>query len=169
MFSKLSMLAMAGAATVTALAAAAAQAQPDLPQLPSAPSVPGLSQNNTQTCAFREGPRAGQTVDYAGSPGAASVPIGSRCADMQGSSGEAVKQYTARQQSQGRYYSSPGAPNAWSSSGALKPGFTRTCRFGSGPLAGTTKDYSHTLGAQPVAIGAACSDGTSRGVAVAGK
>ena len=182
---RLSTLAMVGAACLTAFAAAAQaqqdqaqqdQAQPDQAQPSQAqPSQaqpdlnqPNLNQPNlTQTCAFRDGPRAGQTIDYAGAPGAVSVPVGNRCADMQGSSGEAVAEGTARQQGQGRLYMSPGAPNAWGPSGNLRSGFTQTCRFNGGPRAGTSLDYSHTLGAQPIAIGAACSDGPNTGIAVA--
>lgn len=162
--SRFSMLALAGAASVVAIDAAA-QAQPSLPDLPGV-SHPRLGQNQTQTCEFRGGPRAGQTISYAGAPGAPVVQVGSRCADMQGSSGVAVAQGAERQQSPGRFYSSPGAPRAWDSSGNLRQGFTQTCRFNSGPLGGTTADFSHTLGAQPVAIGAACADGSSQGVAV---
>jgi hypothetical protein len=150
MFSRLSMLAMAGAASLSTFGITA-QAQPSL----------------TQTCAFKEGPRARQTVNYAGTPGAVSVPVGERCADMHGSSGVAVAQGTARQQGPGRYYTSPGAPSAWGSLRNLKPGFTLTCRFNSGPHAGTTLNYAHTLGARPVAIEAPCADGGSTGVGVA--
>ena len=150
MLRKILPLAMAGAASLTAFGASA-QMQSSL----------------SQTCKFDSGPRAGQTVSYAGSRGAASVPIGSRCADMQGSSGSAVAHETARAQSQGRYYIGRGAPNAWGSSGKLKQGYTQTCSFKSGPAAGTAKDFSGTLGAVPVTIGAPCSDGANRGVAVA--
>ena len=85
---------------------------------------------------------------------------------MHGSSGWAVAQQPGREQG-GRFYTSPGAPNAWGSSGALKPGYSLFCRFDSGPAAGHTADYSSTLGAQPVAVGSACSDGPNKGVAVA--
>jgi hypothetical protein len=122
--------------------------------------------NLTQTCAFKDGPKAGQTIDYSGAPGASAVPVGNKCADMQGSSGWAVAQQPGREQG-GRFYTSPGAPNAWSSSGALQPGYSLYCRFDSGPAAGHTADYSSTLGAQPAAIGSACSDGPNHGVAVA--
>jgi hypothetical protein len=129
--------------------------------------------NLTQTCAYNDGPLAGQTIDYTGAPGSSAVSVGVRCADMNGSSGVAVAQKPTQQPTQpkrgqgGRYYTSPGAPNAWSSSGALNPGFSLFCQFNSGPAAGHTADYSSTLGAQPVAIGAACSDGPNRGIAVA--
>jgi hypothetical protein len=155
MIGKLSTLAMAGAASLTAFGVSA-QAQPGMAQ-----------QGMTQTCAFNEGPRAGQTINYAGSPGAVSARVGSLCADMQGSRGQAVAAGIGRQQGQGRFYTSPGAPNAWSSSGALRRGFTQTCSFTSGPRAGTRTDFSRVLGAQPVAIGSACSDGRNNGVAVA--
>jgi hypothetical protein len=107
MFSKLSTLAMAGAASLTAFGASAQslqrQYQPgqDPPGV-TQPGQPGM----TQTCAYNTGPRAGQTVNYAGSPGAASVFIGNRCADMQGSSGQAVTPAIGRG-GQGRFYASP--------------------------------------------------------------
>ena len=150
MFSKLTALALSGAASLTAFGASA-QAQ---------------QSNLTQTCAYKDGPLAGQTIDYSGAPGASAVQVGNRCADMHGSSGWAVAQQPGREQG-GRFYMSPGAPNAWGSSGDLKPGYSLFCRFDSGPAKGHTSDYSSTLGAQPVAIGSACSDGPNKGVAVA--
>jgi hypothetical protein len=180
MLSKLATLALAGAASMTAFGASAQtqeQAQPGVNQPGAAqPGMNGMNQSGmnqpgatqqglSQTCAFNAGPRAGQTVDFGGSPGAVAVQMGSRCADMQGSSGQAVA--GGRQQGQGRFYTSPGAPNAWSSAGLLKQGYTQSCNFTSGPRAGTTFNYSHTLGAQPVTIGSACSDAGSKGFAVA--
>lgn len=174
MFTRFSMLAVAGVASVAALGVAA-QAQPDLPQ----PGVtePGVSgpgpgaQGLSQTCGFNNGPRAGQVIDY---PGSAAVPVGSRCADMQGSSGQAVAQAPrVPEQSNGRYYGyrgfyrSPGAPIARDQSGNVSAGFSLTCRLNSGPRAGSTVDFSNTLGAQPVAIGAPCADDSGWGVAVA--
>jgi hypothetical protein len=150
MLSKILPLAIAGAASLTAFSA----------------SAQNLSPSFTQTCAYRNGPRAGQTIDYTGTPGAVSVPIGSRCADMQGSSGAAVSSAPGRGATN-RFYMSPGAPAAWGSGGAVSPGFSLTCRFDSGPRAGTSTNFSGTLGAQPVAIGNACSDGASSGLAVA--
>jgi len=122
--------------------------------------------NLTQTCAYNYGPRAGQTVDYSGQPGAPAVQVGIKCADMQGSSGWAVSQQPGRQQG-GRFYTSPGAPNAWGPSGGLQPGFSLICRFNRGPAAGHSADYSSTLGARPSAIGSPCSDGPNSGVVVA--
>jgi hypothetical protein len=149
MFSRLAKLAVVGAASVIALGAAH-RPQPAL----------------TQTCAFKSGPLKGQTIDYTDVPGVASVPISNRCADMQGSNGVAVPQGTARVANHGRYYSSPGAPLAWDRSGNLRAGFGQICQFTDGPRAGTTLDYSHTLAAVPLAIGAPCADGASRGVIV---
>jgi hypothetical protein len=170
MFNRFSMLAVAGAASVAALAVSA-QAQPDLPQ----PGVaePGVAgpQGLSQTCGFNSGPRAGQVIDY---PGSAPVPLGSHCADMQGSSGQAVAQAPRiPEQNNGRYYSyrgfyrSPGAPIARDQSGNVSAGFSLTCRLNSGRRAGSTVDFSNTLGAQPVAIGAPCADDSGWGVAVA--
>lgn len=173
MSSMFSTLAIAAAASVAAVGVAQAQpqrAQPNPPQPNQGMANQGMANqggpNLTQVCAFKSGPRAGQTVDFTGTPGSAAVPVGDRCADMQGSSGVTIAQSSARQQSPGRFYTSPGAPNAWSG-GVLRRGFSLTCRFNSGPRAGTTLNYAHTLGAQPVAIGSPCSDGASRGVAVA--
>jgi hypothetical protein len=208
MFSRLAMLATAGAATMAAIGGAA-HAQPAL----------------TQTCAFKAGPLDGQTIDFTGVPGVVAVPVGDRCADMQGSSGVAVLQGAgtqeaapeatpppegARQPGQGRYYSSPGysgpgytgpgysnpspgysgpgysdqnyagpgyynrpgyyrSPGYYSSPGApLARGaaWGQRCRFNRGPAAGSTLDYSHTLGAAPLAIGAPCADGASSGFIV---
>lgn len=149
MFSRLARLVVAGAALVTAIGAAH-RPQPAL----------------TQTCAFKAGPLKGQTIDYTDVPGVVSAPIGNRCADMQGSNGVAVPQGTARAASHGRYYSSPDAPIAWDRSGKLRPGFGQVCQFNDGPQAGTSFDYSHTLAAVPLAIGAPCADGPSRGVIV---
>jgi hypothetical protein len=149
MFNRLAMLAVAGAAAVTALGAAH-QPQPRL----------------TATCHYKAGPLRGQTIDYSGVPGVVSVPVGNRCADMQGSRGVAVAEGEARESSQGRYYSSPGAPLAWNRSGELRAGFGQSCRFYSGPRSGTTLDYSHTLGAAPLPIGADCADGANRGLIV---
>jgi hypothetical protein len=146
MFSRLSILAMAGAVSVTAIGAAA-QAQPVL----------------TQTCHFKHGPRAGQTIDFSGAPRVISVPLGNRCADMQGSNGVAVAQSRERAQGPGRFYGSPGLP----STGEIPPGASLICRFTSGPRAGSTLNYANTLGAQPVAIGAPCADGPNSGIAVA--
>ena len=149
MFSRLARLAVAGAAAVTALGAAH-RPQPAM----------------TQTCAFKAGPLDGQTIDFTDVPGVVAVPVGNRCADMQGSSGVAVPQGTARAANQGRYYSSPGAPIPWDMQGNPRAGFGQTCRFNDGPRSGTSLDYSHTLGAVPLAIGAPCADGPSRGVIV---
>jgi hypothetical protein len=151
MFSKVLALAIAGAASLAAFGA----------------SAPALAQDLslTRTCAFRDGPRAGQTIDYTGSPGAAPVRIGARCADMQGSSGVAIAQASGREQSH-RFYTSPGAPTGWGPSGLLNSGFSLTCRLDTGPRAGSSVNFSGTLGAQPLRAGTPCSDGSSQGVAV---
>jgi hypothetical protein len=176
MISRLAMFAIAGAASVTAIGGAA-HSQPAL----------------TQTCAFKAGPLDGQTIDFTGVPGVVAVPVGDRCADMQGSSGVAVlPEGMAREPGQGRYYTSPGygsppayygGPGYYSRPGYYgSPGYYRSpgapttwgsafgqrCRFNQGPAAGTTLDYSHTLGAAPLAIGAPCADGASSGFIVAG-
>lgn len=148
MISRLSMLAVAGAVSVTAIAAAA-QAQPVL----------------TQTCEFKHGPRAGQTIDFStvGAARVISVPLGNRCADMQGSNGVAVAQRGNRAQGPGRFYGLPAVPTT----GAIPPGSSLTCRFTSGPRAGSVLNYDNTLGAQPVPIGSSCADGPNSGIVVA--
>jgi hypothetical protein len=145
MFSRLSILAMAGVASVTALGVAA-HAQPVL----------------TQTCEFKHGPRAGQTIDFSSAPRTISVPLGNRCADMQGSNGVAVAQKPGRAQAPGRYYGPPALP----STGRIPFGTSLTCRFTSGPRAGSILNYANTLGALPVAVGSPCADGANTGVAV---
>jgi hypothetical protein len=192
MISRLAMLAVAGAASMAAIGGAA-QAQPAL----------------TQVCAFKAGPLDGQTIDFTGVPGVVAVPVGDRCADMQGSSGVAVLPGTQENQGnqenqenpgisrapgQGRYYSTPGYSGGYTTPGYSgggyynrpgyygSPGYYRSpgaplawgaasgqrCRFTQGPAAGSVLDYSHTLGAAPLALGAPCADGASSGFIVAG-
>jgi hypothetical protein len=95
MFTKLLPLAIVAGASLTGFGASAQD--------------PNLS----QTCRYKDGARAGQVVDYSSAPGAPSVQVGSRCADMQGSSGSAIAQ-GAEPQRPGRFFTSPGAPRAWS-------------------------------------------------------
>lgn len=125
----------------------------------------------TLTCRFITGPRGGQTVDFSGTTGATPTRIGSGCADMVGSSGVAVAPLPPQpvtppvQQAPGRYYYQQ-PPQAYQQQ--AQPTLTYTCRFTSGPRAGSSFDYSGTLGAAPMAVGSPCSDGlASQGVAVA--
>jgi hypothetical protein len=149
-------LAVAAAAPLLALGVQA-QAQP----------YPGLS----RTCHFLRGPRAGTTVEFSRSPGTPEVPIGSHCGDMSGSNGVAVANpsRTGRTPGPGRFYRSPGAPLGMWGSGQVQRGFTLSCRFTSGPRAGSVGDFSRTLGATPIRLGSRCSDGASRGFGVGGR
>jgi hypothetical protein len=128
--------------------------------------------NRTQICHFTGGARAGSTVDFSGTPGIASVPIGSHCGDMMGSNGVAVAPQAIpqpqRQPGVGRYYSTPGAPSGLNKEGRPSAGWTRWCHFTRGPSAGSSLNFAGTLGATPVQIGSACSDGANTGVGVAG-
>ncbi len=150
MFSRILALAIAAAVSFTAFAAA------------------GQNLNLTQTCAYQDGPRAGQTVDYAGAPGAATAQVGDRCADMHDSRGVAIAPLSGRAQTN-RFYASPGAPSDWKADGQLKPGLTLTCFYTKGPLAGNAADFSGVLGAQPVPIGWPCADGASEGFGAASR
>lgn len=155
MSSKLSTLAMAiaGAAPLIVLGAGA-HAQ--------------TAENMTRTCHFTSGARAGAVVDFSNTPGTSAVAVGARCGDMTGSNGVAVAQQPgSRLPGAGRFYRTPGAPSGLDDSGRLKSGYTQSCRFSSGPRAGSTVDFSNRLGATPIQIGNACSDGTSQGVGVA--
>ena len=143
--------------------------QPSDQQLPN-PQLPGQqpsAQQTTSTCKFNSGPRAGSSVDFSATPGVAAVPVGSPCADMTGSTGVAVTPQTGRTPGQGRFYRTPEAPVGMDRSGQPTTGYTLTCRFTSGPNAGSTHDFTGTLGATPVRIGSRCSDGTNKGVGVA--
>jgi hypothetical protein len=158
MSSKVLPLALAAGAVLSAYSASARE--------PSVIEVQTQSTNLTQTCAFTNGPRAGETVDYTGDPGAPAIPVGSRCADMQGSSGDAVVQPPSPPRPPSRFYVSPGAPGVWGSAGEPSPGYTLTCLFDRGPDAGYAQDFSGVLGSEPIPIGAACTNGVSTGRAV---
>jgi hypothetical protein len=127
----------------------------------------GQQASTTSTCQFNSGSRNGSTVDFSATPGVAPVPIGSRCGDMTGSTGVAVHQGTNRMPGQGRFYRTPSAPVGLDPSGQPMAGYTFTCRFTSGPNAGSSHDFSGQLGATPIRIGSACSDGQNKGVSIA--
>ncbi len=71
--------------------ASSSTAQPTYPN-PYGGQNPGgaLPQGMTLTCQFTSGPRAGQTQNFAGVPGARPAPIGSPCTDGVSSNGVAV-------------------------------------------------------------------------------
>lgn len=135
-------------------------------QQPSGQQATG-QQQSTSTCRFTSGPRSGSTVDFSATPGVAAVPVGSPCGDMTGSTGVAVTPQTGRAPGMGRFYRTPEAPVGLNQSGQPTQGYTLTCRFTSGPNAGSTHDFSGSLGATPIRIGKTCSDGTNKGVGVA--
>lgn len=163
-------LAIVAAAPLLALSTAAYAQQGSVQQSPNqqAPNQQGANeQQTTSTCQFNSGPRSGSTVDFSATPGVAAVPVGSRCGDMTGSTGVAVARQTGRSAGQGRFYRTPEAPIGLNPSGQPTAGYTLTCRFTSGPNAGSVHDFTGTLGATPIRIGKTCSDGTNKGVGVA--
>jgi hypothetical protein len=166
-------LAIAAAAPLLAMSSGAHAQQPDQMQgqqmqgqQPQGQQAPG-QQATTSTCKFTSGSKNGSTVDFSATPGVAAVPVGSRCGDMTGSNGVAVSQQTNRMPGQGRFYRTPSAPVGLDQSGQPTAGYTFTCRFTSGPNAGGTHDFTGQLGATPIRIGSACSDGQSKGVGAA--
>ena len=124
--------------------------------------------DSTKICHFTSGARAGSTVDFSRTPGINSAPVGSRCGDMMGSNGVAVAPQTPRELGPGMFYRTPGAPVGLNKEGRPTAGYTRWCHFTSGPSAGSSFNFSNVLGATPIPIGAACSDGASNGVGVVG-
>jgi hypothetical protein len=128
------------------------------------------SAGRTKICHFNTGPRAGATVDFSNTPGINSAVVGSRCADMLGSNGVAVapQALPERQTGAGRFYATPGAPIGMNKAGRSSQGWTRWCHFTSGPARGSTFNFAGVLGATPIQLGTACSDGSSRGVGVVG-
>src|SRR5687768_15535402 len=107
---------------IATLALVLAPHQPHKADAQSLP--PGMS----LTCQFTGGPRAGQTENFSGVPGATPVPIGSPCSDAQGSFGVAVSNTPSPSTPTTR----PGTP----------PGMSLTCQFTSGPRTGQTLNFS---------------------------
>lgn len=176
MTSKVLSLAIAAAAPLLALGAGAhaqqgatqpPNAQAPNQQTPSQQQPSGQQESSTSTCRFTSGSRSGSTVDFSATPGVAAVPVGSRCGDMTGSNGVAVARQSGRATGQGRFYRTPEAPIGLNPSGQPTSGYTLSCRFTSGPNAGSVHDFTGTLGATPIRIGKTCSDGTNKGVGVA--
>jgi hypothetical protein len=92
----------------------------------------GPSQKDTSTlCRFDQGPRAGQTQDYAPR---APLPVGTGCQDGAGSTGKVVAPASAPQQKD----------------------MSTLCRFDQGPRAGQTQDYAPRA---PLPVGTGCQDG----------
>lgn len=169
-------LAITAAPLLLAMGIGAHAQQPQGQQQPSEQQPPGPQpsdqqaagqQQTTSTCRFTSGSRAGSTVDFSATPGVAAVPVGSSCGDMTGSNGVAVTARTGRAPGMGRFYRTPEAPVGLNPSGQPARGYTLTCRFTSGPNAGSTHDFSGSLGATPIRIGSRCSDGSNKGVGIA--
>lgn len=167
-------LAIAAAAPLLALSSGALAQPGSAQQTPNqqapnqqAPNEQASGQQTTSTCRFTSGSRSGSTVDFSATPGVAAVPVGSRCGDMTGSTGVAVARQAGRSAGQGRFYRTPEAPIGLNPSGQPTAGYTLSCRFTSGPNAGSVHDFTGTLGATPIRIGRECSDGTNKGVGVA--
>ena len=175
MLRKLLPLAAAAPLLAVSLGAHAQQASPgqEAPgQPPPGQEAPGQeapgqqASGTTSTCHFTSGSRSGSTVDFSATPGVAAVPVGSRCADMTGSSGVAVSQQSSRAPGMGRFYRTPEAPVGLNRNGQPAAGYTLSCRFSSGPNAGSTRDFTGVLGATPIRIGSTCSDGSNKGVGI---
>jgi hypothetical protein len=116
------------------------------PALSPPQTVPPMQGGMSTTCQFTSGPRAGQTVSFAGIPGVTPSPVGGPCSDGMSSMGVAVADST------------PGAQRAQ---------ISMTCRFTTGPRAGQTVNFQNVAGARPGVVGGPCSDGvSSRGVVV---
>jgi hypothetical protein len=131
--------------------------------------------DTTHTCQFTSGARAGSTVDFSQTHGVAAARVGSHCGDMMGSNGVAVAPEALREPGVGRYhgpvgryYRTPGAPVGMNKAGRPSAGWTRWCHFTRGPSAGSSSNFAGVLGATPIQIGTACSDGANTGVGVAG-
>jgi hypothetical protein len=142
------------------------QAQPGQRMQPGQEAPGAQASGTTSTCRFTSGSRKGSIVDFSGTPGVAAVPVGSRCQDMTGSTGVAVSAESGRTPGAGRFYRTPEAPVGLDRSGQPTQGYTLSCRFSSGPNAGNTRDFSGVLGATPIRIGSACSDGGNKGVGI---
>ena len=151
-------LVMIGCAAVRSLLAAAivltaSNALPGRAEAAQAMAQPQLS----FTCQFSTGPRTGQSQSYAGVAGIEAAPVGTFCADGQGSTGTVVPDVPLE----------PPAP-VQPRPVAVAPPTTFICRFANGPRAGQVQSYAGVTGMQPIAVGAACTDGQgSTGVAIA--
>jgi hypothetical protein len=97
--------------------------------------APVDAQQQSSTCQFTTGPRAGSTIDFTGVRGVQPGQIGGQCQDGLGSTGVFV--------------APQGSP----------PTLSLTCRFTIGPRAGLIFDFTGLPGALPGPIGAPCQDG----------
>jgi hypothetical protein len=120
--------------------------------------APGGPAGMSTTCRFTNGPRLGQTQNFAGFPGITPIPLGSPCTDGAGSTGFAVADTTPS--------SGPSATNPLPTTVSLPPGMSLTCRFTNGPRAGQEQTFPAAPGVTPIPIGSPCSDGLgSSGIA----
>lgn len=149
---------MIGRAAMSSLAGAAAilTATNLLPE--PAQAAQGFAQPQLSfTCGFTSGPRTGQTQSYAGVAGIEAAPVGTHCADGQGSIGRVIPEVATQ----------PPAPAPPPPPPTLAP-TTFICRFDNGPRAGQVQSYAGVTGMRGIAVGAQCTDGQgSTGVAIA--
>lgn len=119
-----------------------------------AANSPTLAQQSL-TCHFASGPRAGSTIDFTGVQGANPGPIGSPCQDGLGSGGILVAP------------NGSSSPSVQTNAGSL-PNISATCQFTAGPRTGQIIDFQGVPGARPGPMGLPCQDGMgSTGIIVA--
>jgi len=106
---------------------------------------PAEAQQQSFTCQFNSGARAGSTVDYAGVPGALPGQVGAPCDDGQGSSGLLLAPTTTV------------APP--SNAAVVETGWSATCRFTAGAKAGQIINADGAPDVRWGPIGRACGDG----------
>ncbi|HXQ39848.1 MAG TPA: hypothetical protein VN821_01180 [Candidatus Udaeobacter sp.] len=106
--------------------------------------LPAAAQQQSFTCQFSSGPRAGSTIDYAGVQGALPGQVGTPCQDGQGSSGLLV---------------APRAAAPPSDTAVAEMGWSATCRFTAGAKAGQIVNFDGDPNTRWGRIGRACDDG----------
>jgi hypothetical protein len=103
---------------------------------------PASAQQESFTCQFNSGARAGSTFNFEGVPGALPGPVGTPCRDGQGSSGVLVTPQ----------------PLSTQASALPETGWSATCRFTAGARAGQIVNFGSTPGVRWGVIGRACQD-----------
>jgi hypothetical protein len=136
------------------------------------------------TCQFTSGPRAGTSFNFTGIPNVTPAPIGGPCSDGAGSTGYAIAPGGgaaaappgaaapapgAAAPAPGAAAPAPGATPGGGRAGAggaaapsgagLPAGMSLTCKFTSGPRAGTSFNFTGIPNVTPAPIGGPCSDG----------
>jgi hypothetical protein len=130
----------------------------------AAGTIPATAQQMSLTCKYTAGPKAGQTQNFAGIPGARPTTVGSPCGDGQGSFGTAVADGSGSATPGGVQPGSGG--NTPGGANNLPPGMSFTCKYTAGPKAGQTQNFAGVPGVAPAPVGAPCTDGQgSSGVA----